>query len=129
VGTILQLVPSKCSASVESNTGGAETWSLKPTAQMSLAAIAAVAKSWVHRFGVEMQRRRAQELTRLQWIKRRSYRPPGSAWRPGSRVHRCAPLLGRCAAQRDRSPQFRAAGPSTGCSTLNAGRRDFSQAS
>src|SRR6266480_944062 len=42
---IFQLVPLKGSASVESTTGGAGTWSLKPTAQMSLAAIAAVAKS------------------------------------------------------------------------------------
>src|SRR5262245_60414733 len=53
VGTMLQRFPSKCSASVESNTGGAETWSLQPTAQMSLAAIAAVAKSCPAIWGLE----------------------------------------------------------------------------
>jgi hypothetical protein len=45
VGTMLQLVPLKCSARVDSTTGAATTWSLKPTAHMSLAAIAAVATS------------------------------------------------------------------------------------
>lgn len=35
------------------------------------------------RFGVDMHRRRDQELTRFQWIQR----PPGSTWDAGSPVH------------------------------------------
>jgi hypothetical protein len=38
---------------VESTTGGAGTWSLKPTAQMSLSAITAVAKSCPSICGLE----------------------------------------------------------------------------
>jgi hypothetical protein len=41
----------------------------------------------MQRFGVDMQWRRAEELTRFQWIKRWSDRPPGSTWDCGSLVH------------------------------------------
>ena len=41
------------------------------------------------RFGVGMRRRGVEKLTRFQWIKRRSHRPPGSTWDSVSLVHPC----------------------------------------
>ena len=56
------------------------------------------------RFGVDMHRRRAQGLTRFQWIERRSHRPPGSTWDSGALVHRCAlPVASMRVAESDRS--------------------------
>jgi len=80
------------------------------------------------RFGVDMLRRRVEELPRFQRIERRSHRPPRSEPDAVSLVHGCAlPLEAMRGAERDCSPQLRAAGPWTGCSTMNGGRRDSSR--